>query len=138
MPVELTQDVVELLKDRNYAVAATLNRDGSPQLTIVWVDTDGQRLIVNTAEGRQKPRNLRRDPRISVLVFNRHNFYDWVRIDGRVMEITPEQAEEHIHQLAKLYWDKDRYPMQPGMVRLKVVVEPERVFRSKTPSPTLM
>ena len=96
MAVALSNGVRKLLESPNFAHLATVMPDGSPQVTPVWVDYDGEHVLVDTAEGRQKPRNLRRDPRVALSVVDQGNAYAWVAIRGRVVELTHENADEHI------------------------------------------
>jgi PPOX class probable F420-dependent enzyme len=120
----------ELLLDKNFAHVATVGRDGQPHAAVTWVDVDGDEVLVNSAEGRAWPANLRRDPRVTLTVPNSDDPYEYVTIRGRVAEITPEGADEHIDHLAKKYLDEDEYPFRkPGEVRLKIRIEPEKVTR---------
>ena len=129
MAAEITEKVRKLLEDPNLASVATLMPDGSPQVTPVWVDYDGKHILFNSAEGRQKPRNLRRDPRVALSIFDQSNPYTMATIRGKVVEITTEGAEDMIDRLAKKYLGQDRYPFrQPGEVRLAFKVEPEHVW----------
>ena len=92
------------------------------------IDIDGDRILVNTAEGRVKPRNVRRNPRVAISVHMQDNPYSSAFIRGRVVEITHEGAEEHIDKLAKKYLGQDSYPYrQPGDQRVILVIEPEHV-----------
>jgi PPOX class probable F420-dependent enzyme len=128
MGVTLSDGARKLLEGRNFAHIATLMPDGSPQVTPVWVDYDGQYVLVNTAEGRAKPRNVRRDPRVALSVVNQENPYQMVSIRGRVIEVTNQGADEHIDKLAKKYLGQDKYPFrQPGEQRLIFKIEPEHV-----------
>jgi PPOX class probable F420-dependent enzyme len=122
---ELTDEQALLLEEPNFATVATLNRDGSLQLSIVWIDWDGEDVLFNTAAGRAKPRNLERDPRVTVLVLDRDDGYRWVGITG-VAELTAEGADEHIDKLARKYTGRPWQP-KPGEQRLLVRVRPERV-----------
>jgi PPOX class probable F420-dependent enzyme len=118
----------ELLTGKNFAHVATLRADGSPQVAPTWVDVQDGRPVLNTAEGRAWPRNLERDPRITLEVQNMENPYEYVEIRGTVAERTHEGADEHIDHLAKKYLGVDQYPMrQPGEQRLIIRVEPEQV-----------
>jgi PPOX class probable F420-dependent enzyme len=84
--------------------------DGSPQATVVWVDTDGEHVIFNTAEGRVKTENLRRDPRVAVSIFNPERPYDKVNIRGKVVDMIHEGAVDHVNSMAKKYMGVDVYP----------------------------
>jgi PPOX class probable F420-dependent enzyme len=113
------------LTDPNLAVVATIREDGTPQVTPTWVDWDGERVLVNTAEGRAKPENMRRDPRVSVLVLDPDNPYNWVSITGPV-ELTHDGAEEHIEKLSHKYTGND-YPSPKDPPRVLAKITPERV-----------
>ena len=110
---------------KNMATIATVMSDGSPQVTVVWIDTDGEHVVFNTAEGRVKTNNLRRDPRVAVSVLNADNPYEQVTIRGRVTEMSHEGADDHINALAKKYLGIDEYPhRQPGERRVIVKITP--------------
>jgi PPOX class probable F420-dependent enzyme len=120
----------ELLEAPNFAHVATLRRDGTPQVVPVWVDVDGDRVLLNSAEGRSWPKNLERDPRVTLTVKNMESPYEYVTIRGRMAEKTTEGADEHIDKLAKKYLGTDEYPYrQPDEVRVKIAVEPDVVQR---------
>ncbi len=128
MPAALSEGVKKLFSGPNFAHLATLMPDGSPQVTPVWVDVDGDRILVNTAEGRVKPRNVRRDARVAISVHRQDNPYSAAFVCGRVVEVTHEGADEMIDRLAKKYLGQDRYPYrQPGEQRVILVIEPEHV-----------
>jgi PPOX class probable F420-dependent enzyme len=124
---KLTERDVELLERPNLAIVATIGPDGMPQLTPTWIDTDGEHVLVNTAEGRAKPRNLRRDPRIAVCVVDHEDEYWWLSITGTA-ELTQDGAEEHIHKLSRKYRGRD-YDKPKDPQRLLVTVKPDRVSR---------
>jgi PPOX class probable F420-dependent enzyme len=118
----------ELLQDKNFAHVVTTSRDGTPHVTVVWVDVDGDEVLVNGAEGRAWPANLRRDPHVTLTAVNLENPYEYVTVKGEAVEITPESADEHIDALAKKYLDKDEYPFRKeGEVRLKIRIRPDKV-----------
>jgi PPOX class probable F420-dependent enzyme len=118
----------ELLKARNFCDVSTIRSDGSIHAAPVWIDVQDGLPTLNTAEGRAWPRNLERDPRVTLTVQNAQNPYEYVEIRGHVAERTHEGADEHIDALAKKYLDKDRYPFrQPGEQRVIIRVEPEHV-----------
>ena len=132
VPATLTPGVQKLFTDANFGHFATLMKDGSPQVTTVWLDLDGNRILVNTAEGRVKPRNVRRDPRVAISVSDPSG-YPSATIRGCVVEVTNEGAEAHIDKMAKKYLGQDKYPWaQPGDVRLLMVIEPEHIFGMMT------
>jgi PPOX class probable F420-dependent enzyme len=116
---------IELFLAPNFAVAGTIARDGTPQLSVVWIDWDGENVVFNTAEGRAKPRNLERDPRCTVLVYPADDPYRWVAVRGRA-QMTTEGADEHIDRLARKYTGSG-WKSKPGERRLIVRVRPEHV-----------
>lgn len=103
MGIPISDSVRRLLEGKNFAHLATLMKDGSPQVTIVWIDVEGDRIIVNTAEGRAKPRNVRRDPRVAISIADQKEPERAAFIRGRVVEITAEGAEENVVKLARKY-----------------------------------
>ncbi|MDE3096395.1 MAG: PPOX class F420-dependent oxidoreductase [Chloroflexota bacterium] len=103
-------------------------KDGSPQVTPVWVDLDGDQILVNSEQKRVKTRNMRRDPRVALSVQEPGNPYRYLEVRGRVTEITADGAAAHIDKLAKKYLGQDRYPFnQPGDVRVIIRITPEAV-----------
>jgi PPOX class probable F420-dependent enzyme len=114
-----------LFLERNYAIVATLRADGSPLQTVVWVDWDGERVVLNITRTRAKMEHLSRDPRASVLVFDGDDPYRWLSVSGRV-DLTEEGAEAHIHKLSRKYRGRD-YVLRPGEQRVLARLTPERV-----------
>lgn len=123
---KLTEKQAQLLLDTNFASVATIRPDGTPHVTPVWVDYDGENVVFNTAFGRAKERYLRRDPRVSVQVFSMENPYQYVSVTGTA-ELVEEGAREHIDKLSLKYTGREKYPEYPGERRLIVKVRPERV-----------
>jgi PPOX class probable F420-dependent enzyme len=121
----LTDEQAKLFSTGNYGVVATVRPDGSPHLTTVWVDYDGENVLVNTATGRKKARNLEHDPRATVLVYDGRDPYKWVSVSGPV-ELTTEGAEEHINKLSRRYDGRD-YDVPEGQQRVIARIKPERV-----------
>jgi PPOX class probable F420-dependent enzyme len=118
----------DLFSKRAFASLATLMPDGRPQVTPVWIDLDGDKVIFNSAKGRQKDRNVRRDPRVAVAIVDPENPYRFLEIRGRVAEITEEGADAHIDKMAKKYLGVDKYPYsQPGEVRVLYKIHPEHM-----------
>jgi PPOX class probable F420-dependent enzyme len=118
----------ELLAGKNFATVATLRGDGSVLSVPVWVDVQDGRPVLNTAEGRSWPRNLARDPRVTITVQNMENPYEYLMVRGTVAERTHEGADAHIDAMAKKYLDQDSYPFrQPGEERVILRIEPEQV-----------
>ncbi|MFQ5691681.1 MAG: PPOX class F420-dependent oxidoreductase [Nitrospinota bacterium] len=123
----IPDDLKDLFKKRACAHLATLNDDGSPHLTPVWIDYDGTHILVNSAYGRQKDRNIRRDPRVAVSILDPADDFRYLEVRGRVVEITEDGAVEHIRRLAKRYLGADDYPWpRPGEVRVIYKIVPER------------
>lgn len=119
---------LDLFKKPAFASLATVNADGTPQVTPVWVDWDGTHLLVNTARGRVKDRNLQRDPRVALAIPDPENPYRYLGIQGRVVKMTEEGADAHIDKMAKKYLNKDKYPFRaPGEQRVLVSIEPAKV-----------
>jgi len=120
-----------LLEPANCAIISTLNADGTILDAVVWLGLENGEVSVNTAVGRAWPGNLERDPRVTLLVYDQSNPYEYVEIRGTAAG-TREGAEEHIDRLAKKYIGQDKYPFrQPGEVRIKYVIAPERVRHEK-------
>ena len=116
----------DLFNKRAFGSLATNMPDGHPQVTPVWVDLDGDQIIVNSARGRQKDRNLRRDPRVALAIIDPDNPYRYLEIRGKVSEITEQGADAHIDKMAKKYLGVDKYPYrQPGEVRVMYRIQPE-------------
>jgi PPOX class probable F420-dependent enzyme len=118
-----------LLEEPVIANLATVGGDGSPHLTPVWVDVDGDDVVINTVEGRAKTRNLRRSATVAVSVVDPADPFRVVALQGSVADISTEDADAHIDRLARKYLGVDSYPMrQPGEERVKVRIRPERVL----------
>ena len=127
MPVTLPQSVKTLLVDKAYGHVVTFNSDGKPQVTMVWMDVDGDEVLFNTADGRRKPQNLRQDPRIIVSVQDRTNPQAYAIFHGKA-RITEEGADAHIDKLAKRFTGADKYMFrQPGEKRLVVRISVDRI-----------
>jgi PPOX class probable F420-dependent enzyme len=116
----------DLLKDGTKAIVylATLMPDGSPQLTPVWFNTDGEYILINSAKGRVKDLNMRTRPSVALCVADPSNLYRYLQIRGKIVEITEQGADEHIDALAFKYIGKERYPYrQPGEQRVRYKVQ---------------
>ena len=133
---QITEPLAQLLKGKNFSYMSTLMKDGSPQVTPTWVDIekDGNNILINTAEGRIKQRNVSRDPRVAISISDQNNPYNMVSIRGRVIEQIKEGADEHIDRLAKKYLGMDKYPYRsPNEKRVILKIKPERVFYQQPP-----
>jgi PPOX class probable F420-dependent enzyme len=128
----------DLFQKKAFAQLATLMPDGSPHVSPVWFDYDGRNILINTAKGRVKDRNMRRDPRVGLDIVDPDNPYRHVSIRGRVVNVTEEGADEHIDKLAKKYLGVDRYPNRTaGEVRVLYKIEPEHTFSMKAANCTM-
>jgi PPOX class probable F420-dependent enzyme len=126
---KITDRARELLeRGKNFVTLTTMRDDGKPQMNVVWGDLEGDRIAVNSAEGRRWPANVRNNPNVALVVTNHENPYEYVQVVGRVVEDTHEGADDHIDSLAKKYLDQDEYPYrQEGEQRIKFLIEPEQV-----------
>lgn len=128
MPAPIPDSWKQLLKQPVFVHLTTLMSDGSPQVSPVWVDIDGDSIVINSAQGRVKDKNIRRDPRVALSVTAPDNPYSSLTIRGRVVDITTQGADAHIDAMAKKYLGKDKYPFrQPGEVRVTYRIAPEKV-----------
>ena len=128
MPAIIPQQFRDLLTKKAFASLATVMADGSPQVTPVWFDFDGTHLRVNSAKGRVKDRNMRRNGRVALSIMDPENPYRHLAIRGRVEEITEAGADAHIDSLSKKYLGQDRYPnRRPSEVRIIYRIRLERV-----------
>jgi PPOX class probable F420-dependent enzyme len=122
----LDEDTVRLAKGKNLATVVTLMPDGQPQALLTWVDSDGEHVLVNTEPQRQRARNVRRDPRITVLIHSADDPWDWSEVRGRVVEtVGGDEARKHIDELSRKYVGTDyRNPIGPqGRVILKIAAD---------------
>ena len=127
MPTPIPDDVRALLSEPVFFHAATINTDGSPQLSIIWADVDGDLIRFSTAEGRAKTRNLRRDPRIAISFTPPDNPYRNIVINGRVVEME-QKGMDLIDHMARKYTESDKYEWsQPGEVRVDIAIEAIRI-----------
>jgi PPOX class probable F420-dependent enzyme len=124
----LPADVLALLRRRSLCYLATSMPDGSPQVTQVWVDTDGEHVLINSVQGHAKVRNIARDPRVAMAISDAETPSRYVQVRGRVREVTTEGAVDHIEMLAQRYLGTP-YPWYGGcdQVRVIIVIEPERI-----------
>ena len=111
----LTEEQAELFREPNFAVATTLKADGTPQTSVVWVDEEGGRPVFNTTKARAKGRHLRRDPRVSVLVWQRSDPYRYIEVEG-IAELDEDGAIAHIHKLSHKYRGTDFPPPEDRLI----------------------
>ncbi|HEX3361711.1 MAG TPA: PPOX class F420-dependent oxidoreductase [Solirubrobacterales bacterium] len=124
----IPDEAKHLFENKEMAHVATLNADGSPQVSAVWIARDGDLITFNTAEGRVKPKNLRRDGRVAISITGEENPYENLIVQGKVVELTDDGADADIDALAKRYLGVDSYPYrQPGEERVIVKIEPQKV-----------
>lgn len=126
--MRLTEDVLELLRRPSTCYVATTMSDGSPQLTQVWVDTDGEHVLINSVQGFLKVRNIERDPRVAVAISDPDEPRRYFQVRGRVVEVTADGGAEHIEKLSQKYLGMP-YPWFGGrdQVRVVISIEPEKV-----------
>jgi hypothetical protein len=118
----------DLFQKKAFAHLATLMPGGQPQVTPVWVDFDGHHVLINTAQGRQKDKNLQKDQRVALSILDPENPYRYLEVRGRVAERSLDGADAHIDAMAKKYLGKDQYPFrQPNEVRVIYKIEPQHV-----------
>jgi len=128
MAVAIPDRYLDLFTKPAFCHLATLMPDGSPQVTPVWCDLQDGLVLVNTAQGRQKDRNLRRDPRVGLAISDPDNPYRYLQVRGRVVGIDEKGADAHIDKMAKKYLNQEKYPYRrPGEVRVLYKIEPERI-----------
>jgi len=128
MAATISEEFKDLFTKKAFAHLATLMPDGSPQVTPVWCDYDGTYILVNSAKGRVKDKNMRRNRKVGITIVDPENPYRHLAMRGEVAEITEQGADSHIDKLAKKYMGKDKYPLrQPGEVRVIYKIRPDRV-----------
>lgn len=125
----IPENFQDLLIGKNFANVATINPDGSPQVTPVWVDFDKTRneILVNTAKGRKKTRNMFVGAKVALSIQDQQNSYRYMGIQGEVLSVTEDGAEEHIDVLAMKYMGKEKYPLRSGETRLLIKIQPNFV-----------
>jgi PPOX class probable F420-dependent enzyme len=125
----IPETFVDIFQKKSFAQLATLMPDGSPHVAPVWVDYDGQHILINTAKGRVKDRNMRRDPRVAMDLLDPDNPYRHISIRGRVVDFTEAGADEHIDKMAKKYMGQDHYPYRSAKeVRVLYRITPEQAY----------
>lgn len=125
---KLTAGQARFLHDEPHvAIVAALREDGTPHQTVVWIDWDGEHIVLNVNTFRAKLEHMERDPRVSILVIDKDDPYRWIGVEGKVAQITPDGAYEHIVRQAGVYFGRDSYQLEPGEQRILVRIEPVRV-----------
>jgi PPOX class probable F420-dependent enzyme len=127
----ITEEVANFFRSKNFAFLGTVNKDGSPQVTPTWIELekDNGIILINTAEGRIKQKNVTRDPRVSISIIDENNPYSMLTIKGRVIDQTTRGADEHIDRLARRYLNAERYPSHsPNVKRVILKIKPEKTF----------
>ena len=128
MPLKLDDHASKLIEGKNFAFIGTIMPDGSPHVTPVWIDHDGDTILVNTSMGRRKQMNVTRDSRVAISVADQNNMYDKIVIRGHVISQILEGADTHIDKLAKKYIGKDKYPWRaPDEKRVILKIEPTHI-----------
>jgi PPOX class probable F420-dependent enzyme len=126
----IPEKYLDIFQKKSFAHLATLNADGTPQVTPVWVDYDGKHILVNSARGRRKDKNIEHNSAVALSMQDPDNPYRYLEVRGRVEEITEEGADQHIDKMAKKYMGVDTYPYrQPGEVRVLYKIKPERTSK---------
>ena len=124
----LTDSARKLLEGKNFVYLATSFPDGSPQVTPVWVDTDGKHVLINTAMGRVKQKNAKRNPKVALAVADVSNPYMFMQIRGEVVEqITGQVAEDHIDKLTMKYHGRPKFDKRTGEHRVILKIRPDRI-----------
>ena len=128
MPTTLSEKARQLISRPVLATLATVSADGSPQVTPLWIEVDGDDLLVNTARGRVKARNIERDKRVAVSVIDPEDPYNVVVAKGTVVDVTTDGADALIDRLAKKYLGVDEYPMRrPDEIRITLRIRVDRI-----------
>ena len=126
--MDIPQAAIDLISsDKSHGSVVTLNRDGSPQVTLVWIEVLDGKLSFNTNQARQKFRNLRRDPRVVVTVVNAESPFEYASFSGNAI-LTEEGANEQIDRLARKYTDREKYNLQPGEQRMRIDVDLQKLI----------
>ena len=131
MPATIPDNFKDLTRKIAFAHLATLMPDGRPQVSPVWFDLDGDYFRVNSAKGRVKDKNMRRDKKVALSIQDPDNAYRHMDVQGEIVEITENGADAHINSLAKKYLNKDVYPFRaPGEVRVIYRIRPDKIATS--------
>ena len=126
--MNITKEAIKILEGKNFGSLATINRDGSPQVSVVWIDYKDNHILINTAKNRIKTNNMERDPRVSISVPDAKNPYYQITFKGIVKNISESNADDHINSLAKKYLNQDKYPISDKEIRVIVSIEPLKFY----------
>jgi len=126
--MNITKEGIKILEGKNFASLATINSDGSPQVSVVWIDYKDNHILINTAKNRIKTNNMERDPRVSISVTDAKNPYYQITFKGIVKNISESNADDHINSLAKKYLNQDKYPISDKEIRVIVSIEPLKFY----------
>ena len=125
----MDQRAKKLFDSKNLAFLATVMTDGSPQLSPVWANFENEHILINTAEGRIKHKNVLRDPRVAISVVSNENPLDMTTIRGKVVEIIPDYEYKHADKLTQKYLGLPNYPFKrPNEKRIIFRIKPKQVF----------
>ncbi len=125
----MEEKAVKLFQDKNLVFIATVMKDGSPQLTPVWANYEDDHILINTAEGRIKHKNILHDPRVAVSVVAKDNPLDMVTIRGKVVQVIPDYDYKHADKLTLQYMGHDHYPFKrKDEKRIILKIKPELTF----------
>lgn len=131
----ITSSIAKLLEGKNFASFATLMDDGSPHVAPTWIDHEGEMILINTAVGRIKEKNVKKDPRVALSIFDQENPYRMVSIRGKVVGMTTNGADAHIDKLAKRYLGVDKYPLRdPAERRIILKIRADKIHDQEPPS----
>ena len=124
--MRLDNKTIQMASGPNYAALTTLFKDGVPQTHVMWVDTDGENILINTEIHRFKYKNILKDPRVTVMIWKHDNPFKFVEIRCEVIgEITGQEARDNIDKLSQKYWDKP-YPFPIQTERIVLVIKPNK------------
>jgi len=130
MSATIPENYLDLFKKPAFAHLTTLMPDGSPQVSPVWCEYDGTHVVINSAKGRQKDRNMRRDPRVALAISDPENPYRYLQVRGKVVEITEQGADAHIDKLSHKYMGKDYPYRDPSSTRVIYKIRAENASAS--------
>ncbi len=130
--MNIPENYKDLFLGKNFASVATVNPDGSPQVTPMWIDYDEEsnEILVNTAKGRKKARNMTVGSKVALTILDSTNFYRYAAIQGEILDVTTKDAEDHINKLSMKYFGREKYNLGEGEIRILVKIKPNYVHVS--------